>query len=349
MPTQFQSAARRAVPALLALALAGCSVFRVEDAPEPPPGPAVVSDVAPPEPVVAPPKPVAVAPPKPSPRPVPRDVVILFQSGAAGYAEVAAEIAKLLPSDRYAVTVAALGAESPLAIAEPRKGAPRALAVAVGREAVDFARERFAGAPLVFCQVFNYQEVLADGEPIWGVHSAPPLALQLRGWSAIDPQRRRIGLIVSEAQRSLVAEAAAAANGTVDIRAEVSSSDRETLYLFKRLVPDIDGFWLTSDNRILSPPVLRELLTYAIAHGVGVLVPNDALLQWGALASASGTTSDVARRVRGVVDRVAAGATAGLPAMTPLHEIELRVNAGVARELGVAAATENAWVLREPD
>ncbi len=59
-----------------------------------------------------------------------------------------------------------------------------------------------------------------------------------------------------------------------------------------------------------------------------MLVPNDALLSWGALVSASSTPADVARNVRGVLDRVSAGSTASLPAMTPLTEIKLQCERG---------------------
>ena len=86
-----------------------------------------------------------------------------------------------------------------------------AAAIAVGREAVDFARAHLASTPLVFCQVFNYQELFESGRQIWGVQPLPPLALQLRGWSTVDPSRKRIGMIVSEAQKSLVSEARAVA------------------------------------------------------------------------------------------------------------------------------------------
>jgi hypothetical protein len=65
--------------------------------------------------------------------------------------------------------------------------------------------------------------------------------------------------------------------------------------------------------------------------------------------SASSTPADVARNVRGVLDRLSAGTAAGLPAMTPLTEVRLSVNAGVARALGVAEAPQAALVLHEPD
>jgi ABC-type uncharacterized transport system substrate-binding protein len=274
---------------------------------------------------------------------------VLFQEGTADYREVAAQIVEQLPAARYRTALVALHVPDSPDLLAPLVALRPAIAIAVGREAADFAREHLGATPLVFCQVFNYQELLGTDRPIWGVQPLPPLALQLRGWTSVDPSRKRIGLIVSEAQSGLVAEARAAAGGAIEIKSEVSSSDRETLYLFKRLAPQVDGLWLFPDNRILSPSVLRELLSYAVSHGVGVLVPNDALLSWGALVSASSTPDDVARNVHAVLDRVSSGATAGLPAMTPLTEVRLEVNPGVARALGVASTPATALVLREPD
>lgn len=350
MPTPIRSAALRALIAASSLAIAGCAVFGPDKPEQPTPEP----EASVPPPVIEQfPEPVRPAPPAPVPKPkpqaAPRDVVVLFQEGTDVNQEVAAQIIEQLPAARYRAALVPLHAPDSPDLLAPLVALKPAIAIAVGREAVDFAREHLATTPLVFCQVFNYQEVLGSGRPAWGVEPLPPLALQLRAWMSVDPARKRIGLIVSEAQAGLVAEARSAAGDAVDIKSELSSSDRETLYLFKRLAPQLDGFLLIPDNRILSPAVLRELLSYAASHGVGVLVPNDALLSWGALASASSTPDDVARNVHMLVDRVSSGATAKLPAMTPLTEVRLQMNASVARTLGIAAAPQTALVLREPD
>ena len=281
--------------------------------------------------------------------PAQRDVVVLFQEGIAGYSEIAAQIVERLPAARYRTAFVAIHAPDAPELLAPLIALRPAIVVAVGREAAEFAREHLVGTPLVFCQVFNYQEFLSAGEPVWGVSPMPPVALQLRGWTSVDPSRRRIGLIVSDEHSTLIDEVRAAAGGAVEIKQEISSSDRETLYLFKRLASQVDGFWLVPDNRILSPNVLRELLSYAAGHGVGVLVFNDALLSWGALMSATSTPADVARGVNSVLDRIAAGTTKELPPLTPLTEIKLLVNADVASRLGVGGAPETPWVLREPD
>jgi ABC-type uncharacterized transport system substrate-binding protein len=347
MPPHVRSAAGRLLVPCLLLALAGCVAFTKQP---PPPLPA-------PEPEVPAPADVASQTPEPAPppvkprpvaKPVHRDVVIVYKGGAVGYAEVAAQIAAELPQSRYSFEFAELGAAS-TGLLDEFRDRPQVVAVAVGREAAEYVRTNLPGAPVVFCQVFNYQDLLAAGGRVWGVDPLPPVALQLRGWAAVDPSRQRIGIIVSDAQRQLAEQAAAISGVAVEFSTAVSSSDQETLYLFKRLAPQIDGLWLFPDNRILSPGVLRELLSYAVSHDVGVLVFNNALLSWGALMSASSTAPDVARSVRTVLDRVATGSTRDLPAMTPLAEIEVQVNAGVARELGVSGAPQSALVLREPD
>jgi hypothetical protein len=352
IPTPVRRAALRATVAVAWLASAGCAALRDEPPVEPVAAvvePASEPDVAlvPPPP---PPAPAPVARPRP-PAPAPRDVVVLFQQGTAGYSEIAARVVEELSPARYRAVLVPIHASDSADLLAPLTALRPALAVAVGREAAEFAREYLAATPLVFCQVFNYQELLVADKPVWGVSPLPPVALQLKGWTSVDSSRKRIGLIVSDTHSPLIDEAvAAAAEGdSVEFKHEVSSSDRETLYLFKRLAAQVDGFWLLPDNRILSPGVLRELLGYALAHDIGVLVFNDALLSWGALMSANSTPDDVARGVRSVLDRVAAGTTKGLPAMTPLSEIELRVNADVAKRLGVAAAPPAPWVLREPD
>jgi hypothetical protein len=67
------------------------------------------------------------------------------------------------------------------------------------------------------------------------------------------------------------------------------------------------------------------------------------------LISANSTASDVARSVLAVLERVAAGRTDGLPMVTPLSEVELRINEHAAVQLGLTGSFSSPWVLRAPD
>ena len=347
MLTPLRSAARLALIAVPLLVLAGCAIFRPDSPAQPAPEPVAIEtpvEVAPPPPEPPPPKPTPAPRPKPPPA---RDVVVLFQEGSDGYRDVAAKILEQLPSARYRAVLVALHVPDSPDLLAPLIALRPAAAIAAGREAVDFARAPREHAARVLSGV-QLSGAVRVGPADLGRAALPPLAPQLRGWSTVDPSRKRIGMIVSEAQKSLVSEARAVASPAVEIKAEVSSSDRDTLYLFKRLAPQVNGLWLFPDNKILSPPVLRELMSYAAAHDVGVLVSNEALLPWGALVSAS-TRRPTSRATCAACSTGERGSTAGLPAMTPLTEIKLQVNAGVARSLGVADVPQAAMVLRDPD
>jgi ABC-type uncharacterized transport system substrate-binding protein len=274
-----------------------------------------------------------------------REVAVLFKNGA-GYTEVVTQLRKLLPIETFQLTLIDVEAENSQRLLDSLRRRPGLVAVAVGLPAARIARDQL-NAPILFAQVFNYQELLVKGKAIRGVMAMPPLDLQVQDWKKFDPKLRRVGLIVSERHIDLIAQAERAADSAaVTVKYEVSDSDRQTLYLFKRLAPQIDGLWLLPDDRILSPAVLRELLSYAASHGVRVCVFSDALLQWGALMSASPTPEDIARTMRRVLEDMMADRTNALPPLTPLSEIVVRINAQVAGRFGLSFPPSASWVVR---
>ncbi|HET9215616.1 MAG TPA: hypothetical protein VFR18_01480 [Terriglobia bacterium] len=280
-----------------------------------------------------------------APTPVRRDVAILYND-VAGYTEVANQLRKLLPVDTYRITAIDVEAPSSQASVNALRNRAGLYVVAIGLPAARVARDRLT-APVIFAQVFNYQELIIGGRTMRGVAAMPPLDILVQDWKKLDPKLRRVGLIVSSTHKDVVAQAERAGKlAALTVRHEISASDRETLYLFKRLAPQIDGLWLVPDDRILSPTVLRELLSYAVSHGVRVCAFSDALLPWGALMSASPTPEDTARTVRRVLDSMMQGGTSSVPALTQLSEVGVRINTQVAGRLGLPAPTRGAWVLR---
>jgi ABC-type uncharacterized transport system substrate-binding protein len=279
------------------------------------------------------------------PPPPRREVAILFNNGR-GYAEIATQLRKMLPVETYRLTVANVDDVNSPATLNSLRRRPGLFVVAIGLPAARIARDKLS-APVVFAQVFNYQELLVTGKTVRGVASLPPLDLHVQEWKKLDPRLRRVGLILSKSHAALIPQAQRAATGaSLTLRHEVSGSDRETLYLFKRLAPQIDGLWLVPDDRILSPAVLRELLSYAVSHGVRVCAFSDALLEWGALMSASATPEDTARTLRRVLEKMMAGGINSTPELTPLSEVGVRINMQLATRLGLPTPTRQAWVIR---
>ena len=219
----------------------------------PPPEPVTPPDVVAESPTAAAPQaPPPAAAPAPEPKPRPRDVAVLYDAKLVSAVSAAAEIAAALPADRYRVSQIEIGAA---AAALEALAAPPAAIVAVGLPAVETARARLPETPIVFTQVFAYEQALAGGGPIWGVQSLPPLTLQLEELASrrpvaahdrVDRRRVRCG-----ARRRSAPSRQLARHGPA--RGNVGIGSRDAVSLPPARDRDVDGLWLLPDNDALSP------------------------------------------------------------------------------------------------
>jgi hypothetical protein len=200
------------------------------------------------------------------------------------------------------------------------------LVAAVGPGALDVARRIYPGARIVFSQVLA-PALRSDARSIRGVAAMPPPAVQ---FAAAVPDAER-----------------AAAGIGAELVHRVSTSDLETLYLFRRLAPAIDGLWLAPDSEILSPVVIDAVLELAAELKIGVLVFSESLLDRGGLISVGAPAEHVAETVVDAIGRIRSGRADTLPVEIPLQKAAVRVNAGVAAALGLPVVTPTEWVTSE--
>ncbi|HNP37459.1 MAG TPA: ABC transporter substrate binding protein [Woeseiaceae bacterium] len=198
--------------------------------------------------------------------------------------------------------------------------------VAIGLEATQ-ASVAMTALPVVYAQVFNYRSNGLVTERSKGVSAIAPLDAQLAAWQQTTPELRRIGAIIGEGHEDLIREAEAAAdNHGVQLTIQIVRNDQEAQYQFRRMVTEIDGFWLFPDSRILSTRALRELLSQAEQRQVSVAVTNDALLSLGADISLSAVATNIAATIVEVLRRIQAGKLQDIPEITPLSAIQVVVN-----------------------
>jgi ABC-type uncharacterized transport system substrate-binding protein len=319
---ELTSAMRLAAVAGILL-LNGCTLLPPEpEVIEPPP-----EIVEVPEPVVAAPEPEPEPQPPPEPvrpPPPPNRVAVVLSSREAAYEEVADELAKRLGEvaiydleDRSQPPVVAFGH-----INDSRTDAVVAIGLRAARSSVALAQ-----VPVIFSQVFNYQDYGLVTDTSRGVSALAPLDGYLDAWKKLDPTLARVGVIVGAGHDALLTEAEIAAQKHgVELQVREAASDQETLYHFKRMIHEIDGFWLFPDNRILSPRVLTEILQQANRRHVPVAVSNDGMLQMGAAISVSTVASDIAATIVKVLERIRAGEIDSLPPVTQLSEVRVVTN-----------------------
>jgi len=307
------------------LILAGCTAWTpepepeqaaIETAPSAPPAAESKPEIVPeaePEPAIKPPTP-PLAPP----------IAIVLTSSQPAYLDVASELAGHFENH----TVYDLSQESlpPVAVLRSINDSDSMAVVAIGLRAAKSAVS-MSESPVVFGQVFNYQQHELLSANSRGVAAVAPMDAQLAAWKQISPDLTRIGIIIGEGHDDLLqaAQLAAQKHG-VELDVRVAHSDQETLYLFRRMLVNIDGFWLLPDNRVLSTRVLTEMLAESRRHNVAVAVPNEAMLQIGAAVAISTVAADIAKGIAGVLRRIQAGELDQVPPITELTEVRVTVN-----------------------
>ncbi len=301
---------------LTLLALSGCSLFSppIEPAPVPVPVPEPeVVDV----PVRATPR-RAVEPPEPSQLPA---VAIVLTSREPAYLDVATALADRL--EDFEVFDLSDAGRAPVSVLRAINDSDSGTVVAIGLRA---ARVSVATAdtPVIFSQVFNHQDYDLLNPNSRGVAPLAPLDAQLAAWTEIDPDISRIGIIIGEGHDELLAEAQRAAEKyKVELRVQVARSDQETLYFFRRMIHDIDGFWLFPDNRVLSVRSLQEIFDTARRAQVSVAVPNESMLKMGAAVSMATEAEDIAATIVKIIRKIQSGGLQAVPDISPLSAIRV--------------------------
>lgn len=323
----------RTLPLVLALFFSGCAIIGQQ--PDPAPEvetteiePAPASELEPP--------PAAETPVATEPEPFTQRVAILLSDRSPAFENIATELAVLLQD--YSIYDLTDNSLTPRAVFSNIADFDAGLVIAIGLRAATVANA-YSQVPVVFCQVFNVADINPDAKNLKGVAALPPLAMQVEAWQDLNPGLRHVGAILGSGHEGLIDEASEVADSAgLTLHHRIARSDRETLYMFNRMTPDIDGFWLFPDNRILSPSVLRQMLSYASRHRVQVAVFNPALLDFGAALSTTSVDSDVAATVLSVARRVMRGDAESIPTVTPLTAISVQANRAVFKKPEVAAA-----------
>ncbi len=309
---------RKGALVLAAMLFAGCHVLQ-------PPVPPPIDE--PVEVVVAEP-PVASVDPEPEPVVRPSEpppslpVSIVLTNNQPAYADVAQELTRHF--DNYRIYNLGADSRPPVAILRQINDSEPGVVIAIGLRAAQ-SSIAMSEHPVVFSQVFNYRhhDLLHDNSR--GVAALPPIAAQLAAWKKSDPTAARIGLIIGDGHDELITEAELAAQQLgVELVIQVTQSDQETLYFFRRMVRDIDGFWLLPDNRVLSSRVLQQMMADARQQRVPVSVPSDSMLSLGAAISMTTQPSDIAATIADVVRKIQRGDINRVPPITRLSEIVIK-------------------------
>jgi ABC-type uncharacterized transport system substrate-binding protein len=299
----------RCAALLAVLAISGCSSFTPQNEP-----------VSEPEIVV----PVKVEPQKIAKPPAPPrlpPVAIVLTSSQPAFLDVANALTRHL--DDFRVFDLSDGSQSPVSVLRVINDSDSGTVVAIGLRAAK-SSVAMADTPVIFSQVFNHQDHGLLTANSRGVAPLAPLNAQLAAWIRVDPTISRIGMIIGEGHDDLITEAQLAAQKQkLELRVRIAHSDQETLYLFRRMAQDIDGFWLFPDNRVLSSRSLQQILESARLRRVAVAVPNESMLAMGGTISMGTRAEDIAATIARIIRTIHSDGLQAVPDISPLSSVDV--------------------------
>ncbi len=278
----------------------------------------------------------------PVPPPEPAQVAILLSDDIPVFVSVANQLRRRLGDEHHTIHNLDGHPANTKRILEEIESTDPDQVISVGLLAAQIGRQ-LDEVPMVFCYVFNYEEHELVSPTSKGVNLLPPFAMQLEAWREFSPNLDRIGVISGPNQDALIAEIQqAAAEMEIELFSRTVHSDQEALYGFKRLTPEIQGLWLLPDNRILSPRVVREIMSYGGEHRIQIVVFGSSLLDLGALMAITTRDGDVADQILARLDHKAEDGQLTGPDMMPLTQMDLEINTDVARRLGLIPSERSA-------
>jgi|GEM_PF-395550 len=338
--------ARLLLMLLLCGALSGCGTWlqRLPRIPETKPEPASTPTPEPAEDAVSVPATVDTVTAAPAPAPkaepaieqieiVPQSVAIILSNNTPGYTEIAEALQRQLGDRSHEIFYLNGDVATASAVAKQIHTSKHDRVVAVGLLAAQAVRP-LRDKQVVFSQVFNHREHGLVAAHSKGVSVVPPPKLLFHVWRDIDPELGVIGIVTGPDHDGLITDIKREAeHAGIAVLYEQVESDKEALYVFRRMVPNIQGFWILPDNRILSPSVIKEIISYGRKHKKQVVGFSSMLLKLGALMSFENRSVDVAKTALSRFQRIAESTSIPGPEVLALTDMRIRINSDAVAEL----------------
>jgi hypothetical protein len=274
-------------------------------------------------------------------------MVIVVSNQAPAFNQVAREITRRYPARSEVWLVGDSDAARARTLRRLQESDARLIA-AIGLPAALAART-LSGKRVIFCQVFHYEDNNLVTPWMKGVSAIPSLSEQFRAWKSLAPDLRRVVVFTGPGLRGLIQESRSAARANqIELLHVPVRSDKETLFAYKRIAPQVQGLWLVPDNRVLSSETIRELLAYSVKEGKQVSVPSPELLAFGALLSAGSDYGDIAERVVARARQSWGRSELPGPAMEPLQRAQINVSARMLEQFRLRLPPSLRGALYEP-
>lgn len=264
-------------------------------------------------------------------------VVVVRSADLAPYAQVTAGFSAEVKADVSDVLLEE-GADAAQKALKKVAEQPPALVLAVGPAAAVNARRQFSDVPIVFAMVPYFQKYDLEGANTTGIALTSDLSLELTAARALLPRVKRIGVVVDPRySKAFVDEATqlAQSRGLSLVPIEIDNLTKLDKAL-SGAKGRIDALAVVSDKTVANAAVVERLLAFARDEALPVIGLAPGQVKQGALFALAPAPLSIGLQAGRIANRIVVEKVdPGALAVAPPEGVELHVNLGVARRLGL--------------
>lgn len=265
-------------------------------------------------------------------------VVVVKSSQLGPYAQV---VAGFSAEVRATVDEVSLDEGDPAAAFKKIAESRPALVLAVGPAAAVGARRQFSDVPVLFVMVPYFEKYELDGQNTTGIALTSDLSLELTTLKAVLPKVKRVGVVEDPRySKKFVDDAAqlAQSRGLTLVPLELDFANRIDKVL-QSAKGKIDALIVISDKTVGNATVVERLLQFSVDERVPVVGLAPGQVKQGALFALSPAPLALGQQAGRLANRVLLEKVdPGAIAVGPPEGVELHVNLGAAKRLGLSEA-----------
>ena len=222
-------------------------------------------------------------------------------------------------------------------LARKLRASNASLVVAVGLKAALAAKVEIVDIPIVYMMILDPLKHQLTADNMTGTLLEVPVDRQLKIMRMFLPTLHQLGTLYDPLKTaSRVKDAVRqATNSDFQLTGLPVESDKDVPQQLRRLLSDVEAFWLMPDSTVLTNESVRFILDSALARQIPVIGFSPEFTRLGALLSMSVNYGDVGRETGLLAKRILDGERQLPLDPAPIGRLKITVNLKTAKFLGI--------------
>ncbi len=214
--------------------------------------------------------------------------------------------------------------------------------LAVGAKAASLAKENLSETPMVYCVVIAPEKYGFTVGKMTGIAMEVPVKEQFRVFKSTIPTLKHIGVVYDPSKTEgliRLARQEAQALG-IEVIAVKISHPKELPGAIRRLLPQVQGFWMVPDSTVMTTDSIQFILLATLQENIPFMAFSSALVKSGALLSLSPDYFTIGKQSSSLIDKIRMNPNFVRGGIVYPEETHFSINLKTARILGIDISNE---------